>query len=150
MDESPSEIEREIRTGRQQLGRNLNELEMKARQLADWRTYYRNDPRLLLGLALGGGLVLGVIAGSTRGSGDDAGRERTVGRSPRGSAAGRQFEDTWQRISDALLGVASAKVMGFVSGVVPGFTDQLNHRSGNRRTESVGQLADGRDPSSLR
>ena len=61
-------MEREIVAERDQLGRNLNELEMRAQQLADWRTYYRNNPILLSGLALGGGLVLGAIAGRGRSS----------------------------------------------------------------------------------
>jgi hypothetical protein len=149
MDESLSEIEREIRAGRQQLGRNLNELEMKAKQLADWRTYYRNNPTLLLGFALGGGLVLGAIAGGARSSRGEDPSEKTAGRSPRGSAAGRQIEDTWQLISNALLGLGAAKVMEFVSQVVPGFTDQLNRRSSNESPGSPVRVADVRDTSSI-
>jgi hypothetical protein len=149
MDESLSEIEREIRAGRQQLGRNLNELEMKAKQLTDWRTYYRNNPMLLLGLALGGGLVLGAIAGGTRSSRGEDPSDKTAGRSPRGSTAGRQIEDTWQIISNALLGLGAAKVMEFVSQVVPGFTDHLNRSSRNESPESAARVADVRDTSSI-
>ena len=128
MGEDTNQIEREIRTERQQLGRNLTELEMKAKQLADWRTYYRSNPKLLLGIALGGGLILGALAGRARHARRDYASE-PVARLPRSRGrAAAQIEDTWQNISDALLGVASAKVIEFVSNVIPGFSDQLDHR----------------------
>jgi hypothetical protein len=126
--EDTNRIEREIRTERQQLGRNLTELEMKAKQLADWRTYYRSNPKLLLGIALGGGLILGALAGRAQHARRDYASE-PVARLPRSRGrAGAQIEETWQSISDALLGVASAKVIEFVSNVIPGFSDQLNRR----------------------
>jgi hypothetical protein len=46
--ESTNQIEREIMAERRQLGRNLSELEVKAQQLGDWRTYYRRHPTLLV------------------------------------------------------------------------------------------------------
>lgn len=146
MDDKTSQIEREIRAERHQLGRNLNELEMKAKQLADWRTYYRTNPKLLLGIALGSGLLLGAMAGSARASRDD---DRAPGQSPRGSAAGRHIEEAWQSISMALFGVASAKVMDFVSTVVPGFKEQLDQRSETGRSGSLDRLRDAPGTSSI-
>lgn len=136
MDEHTNQIEREIRAERQQLGRNLTELEMKAKQLANWRTYYRNNPKLLLGIAVGGGVILGALAGRARHGRRDYASEIAVStRPPRSrSRTGAQIEDTWQNISDALLGVASAKVMEFVSNVIPGFRDQLDRRSTGSRS----------------
>jgi len=58
--EDTNQIEREIRERRTDLGRNLSELEDKARQLADWRTYYRDHPRVFLGAAIGAGIVLAL------------------------------------------------------------------------------------------
>jgi hypothetical protein len=131
VDEHTNQIEREIVAERRQLSRNLTELEMKAQQLADWRTYYRRNPKLHLGIALGGGLVLGAVVGRRQSPRDDhAGPAGGPVPSSTGRA-GRQIEDTWQRISDALLGIASAKVIEFVSQVVPGFQAQLNHRDIN-------------------
>lgn len=137
MGENINEIEREIRAERHELGRNLRELEAKAQQLADWRTYYRNNPKLLLGIALSGGLVLGAM--SVRGQSsrdDDEPREMGANLSRPPGRTSRQFDDTWQRISDGLLGVASAKVLEFVGNAVPGFREQLNSRessSGNNQ-----------------
>jgi len=61
MGESTSQIEWDIAAERNALGRNLHELGAKTRELADWRTYYRNHPFAMVGLALGGGLLLGAF-----------------------------------------------------------------------------------------
>ena len=61
MGESTSQIERDIVAERNELGRNLQLLENKARSLADWRTYFRTHPFAMVGVALGGGVLLGVL-----------------------------------------------------------------------------------------
>ena len=61
MGESTSQIERDIVAERNELGRNLQLLENKARSLADWRTYFRNHPFAMMGIALGGGVLLGAL-----------------------------------------------------------------------------------------
>src|SRR4029453_17528010 len=61
MGESTSQIERDIVAERNELGRNLQLLENKARSLTDWRTYFRNHPFAMMGVALGGGVLLGAL-----------------------------------------------------------------------------------------
>jgi hypothetical protein len=124
--ENTEQIERQIVAERHELGRNLNELETKAQQLSDWRTHYRNNPKVAIGIAVAGGLVLGAMASRGRPS-----RFRhspgAIALQPRPqSRLRRQIEDTWLTVSDALLGVAAAKVMAVVSSVVPGFSEQVN------------------------
>ena len=153
MGESTSQIERDIAAERTELGRNLQLLETKARSLADWRTYVRTHPFATIGLAVGGGLLLGAM---TRRMGD---REESseyeaegfdLATEPRypvvdspyatpsawaSSAARvrRQFGDTWDHIADALLGVASAKAIEFVSEKVPGFREHFTERNPEHR-----------------
>jgi hypothetical protein len=66
MDERPDEIIDQIEAKRDELGRNLNELEEKVRRTADWRAHYDKNPMLILGAALGGGLLLGSMVGGGR------------------------------------------------------------------------------------
>lgn len=63
MDEKPDQIINHIEQQRDQLGRNLNELENRVRRSTDWRTYYERNPMLVLGAALGGGVLLGATVG---------------------------------------------------------------------------------------
>jgi hypothetical protein len=133
--ESTNQIELEIMAERRQLGRNLSELEMKAQQLGDWRTYYRRHPTLLLGLALGGGLALSAMARRRASSPDNVGPTTSDRVYAPVSRTRRHVQDTWETVSDVLLGMAAGKVMEFVGGVVPGFTDELNRRhSGSVRS----------------
>jgi len=145
MGESTSQIEWDIASERNALGRNLHELETKAKSLTDWRTYYRNHPLAMIGLALGGGVVLGVVTSARRGRDWKASREldstypdtsypdTTYPKTPRLTSATtarvrRQFGDTWDHIADALLGVASAKAIEYVSEMIPGFRDEYSSR----------------------
>jgi hypothetical protein len=130
--ETINEIERELAAERIDLSRNLGELETKARQLTDWRHYYRTHPGQLLGAALASGVVLGIIAGGKSSSSDHEFAAVPDSGAPRPKNRARvRLEEDWRHISDALMGVASAKVMEFVGNLVPGFREQLhqNHRS---------------------
>jgi len=49
----------------------------------------------------------------------------------------RQIEHTWLSLSDALLGVAAAKVMAVVSGVVPGFREQIDRSPSSQRYDET-------------
>jgi hypothetical protein len=180
--EITTQIEKDIGLEREALGRNLDELEARARVLADWRTHYRNHAAAALGLSFGAGIVLGLLAVPSRdrrrqgrywpGDADaslsdvdaplsdldasvefasdvDAGSAappRRPGSLRRGIAAigasegaGRvrhQAEDTVQRIVEALVAVASAKLVDFVSGVVPGFSEHFDGPDAPRRARS--------------
>jgi hypothetical protein len=153
MGESTSKIERDIAAERNELGRNLQLLESKARSLTDWRTHFNNHPFALMALALGGGALLGVLT-----SGGNARRaaleeERVIEPEdrdyPRPSMfavsahhARRQFGDTWDHIAETLLAVASAKAIDFVASKVPGFREEFSsrhpeHRGGFSSSHSV-------------
>jgi hypothetical protein len=125
--ENTKQIKRTIVAERDQLGRNLNELETRAQQFVDWRTHYRNNPKVLLGIAVAGGLVLGAMARRGRSARSNGPFEKSPRRARRTSRLTRELQDTWLRVSDVLLGVASAKVIEFVGSVVPGFSEQVSH-----------------------
>jgi hypothetical protein len=153
MGESTSKIERDIAAERNELGRNLQLLETKARSLADWRMHFRNHPFALMGVALGGGALLGLL---TRGGDARPGQfeeerlvepEESAYRGPSMFAssaqhARRQFGDTWDHIAETLLAVASAKAISFIASKVPGFREEFSarhpdHRGGFSSSHSV-------------
>jgi hypothetical protein len=153
MGESTSKIERDIVAERNELGRNLQLLENKARSLTDWRTHFRNHPFALMALALGGGTLLGVLTSGVNARRADLEEERLIEpeeseyRRPSMFAASahharRQFGDTWDHIAETLLAVASAKAIDLVASKVPGFREEFSarhpdHRGGFSSSHSV-------------
>jgi len=63
MDEKSDQILDHIETQRDRLGRNLDELETRVRSTTDWRTHFDRNPALVMGLALGGGILVGAMVG---------------------------------------------------------------------------------------
>jgi len=115
-------------------------LEQLAKQLADWRTYYRRNPLWFLGGALGAGVILGAVAG--RGEAPayepdphEVDQPRTYGLRSR---AGRRADETWEHVSNALMDVAAAKAVQFVGNLVPGFNDHYARRSDEYPSRPVG------------
>jgi hypothetical protein len=111
----------------------------------------------MIGVAIGGGVLLGALtsgigAGAFTSSEDDLAEpfeapEPRYHRPPSALSASasklkHQFGDTWDRIADALLAVASAKAIEFVGEKVPGFREQFSakypeHRGGYSTGRSV-------------
>jgi len=145
MGESTSQIERDIAAERNELGRNLQLLEHKARSLADWRTYYRSHPFAMLAVAVGSGVLIGALTNGVRTSGreqyrgegltsdEDSRYARPSALSSSTAKFRRQFGDTWDHIADALIGVASAKAIEYVSELVPGFREQFTSQHPEHR-----------------
>jgi hypothetical protein len=140
--EDRGQIEREISAERRALGRNLHELQDRAKAMRDWRVHYRKHPGLALGLAFGGGVVLAAIVGgrSRRAVGEEgdadvefvepiARRWRPPGEFR--SQIRQHVNDSWQQVVHALLGVATTKAVDFVSDRVPGFRDEFDRQGGS-------------------
>jgi Protein of unknown function (DUF3618) len=63
MDENSSQITREIENTRAELGSNLQELERRVKGMTDWRQQFAKSPVAMIGLAFGGGILLGAALG---------------------------------------------------------------------------------------
>lgn len=145
MGESTNKIERDIAAERNELGRNLQLLETKARSLADWRTQFRDHPFAMMALAVGGGALLGVLTSGVQARRTNFEEERLIepeeesqySRPSMFAAsahhARRQFGDTWDHIAETLLAVASAKAIDFVASKVPGFREEFSARHSDDR-----------------
>ena len=124
MGDTTHQIESHIEKTRNDLGANLQELELKVGEITDWRYQFRNHPLPLLGLAFGGGVLLATMVSPTRGPSP----ARLASLPP--SQYKHRAAETWDQIRDALLGVAATRVTNFVGALVPGFTEEL--RSGSK------------------
>ena len=55
-------IKQHIDEARAELGRNLEQLEHRVKDVVDWHAYFDRDPFKMLTAAFGGGLLLGLLA----------------------------------------------------------------------------------------
>ena len=109
MGAKPDEIVERIDRQRDRLGENLQELETRFRDVTDWRVQYSRHPWTMLGIAFGGGLLLGAWLGGS--SSDGAGEE-----SHSSKPAHRQLAEA---IRGALITLAVNKLKDYVSAQLP-------------------------------
>jgi hypothetical protein len=125
MDQATDRIEQHIDDERRMLRSNLEELEDRVRSVVDWRRQFRSNPGMMLGIALAGGLLIGLIA---RGGRARVLRARDYPRAgePAGPASDhrrRQISLAWRGIESALIGVAAARLKDTLARVLLGFSD---------------------------
>ena len=130
MDKSTDQIELEIKAQREELVMNLSELEVKAKALTDWRTYFEKSPATMLGLAFGCGVALAAISSNGRQRRMPMNREiQQTASSPRYA----HIHETWDIVQGALIGVAATRLKDFVSELIPGFKEQIDISESKRR-----------------
>jgi hypothetical protein len=96
---------------------------------------YQNHPALFLGLAVGIGLVVGVMR-SRRSSRSSRAQPAISAPKPplrERSPKVARLATTWEQITDALLGVATARIVEAIGQQVPGFKDQFDRQSATHR-----------------
>jgi len=142
MGETTNQIETHIRSTREDLGANLQELEYKVKSVTDWRQYFQRNPIPMIGVAFGGGVVLAVL---TSGSSRSRVAEGMSSRQSRGASAPtvshrqkQQVLETWENIKSALIAAATMQFKSFLGEVVPGFHEQFA-RSERARAGSPSQ-----------
>jgi hypothetical protein len=125
MGQATDRIEEQIDYERRMLRSNLEELEDRVRSLVDWRRQLRSNPGMMLGIALAGGLLIGLIAGGGRARALPAHDYPRAGE-PAGPASDyrrRQISLAWRGIESALLGVAAAKLKDTLAHALLGRSD---------------------------
>jgi ribosome-associated protein YbcJ (S4-like RNA binding protein) len=137
MGENSNQIEREIRAERGQLGRNLNDLQSKVEEVTDWRAHFNKRPITMIGAALGGGLLLASMTGGRSKRRRHYAEARTNGENEhrRGTEIqkGKALE-TVDSIKGALIGVAANTFQNFLGQVVPGFREQFEKTTQEKRS----------------
>jgi hypothetical protein len=162
MDEKPDQIIGEIEAKREELGRNLNELETRVRRSTDWKTYYEKNPMLMIGAALGGGVLLGsmikgkrspkrrtwqpsAFAGSAAGASAAYGSQSSQSTQPSSTPSPRRpvgpatsvqksrINETVDHMKAALIAFGISKAKEFMSSVIPGFDQHLDEAERGKR-----------------
>lgn len=126
MDPATDHLEQHLEDERQALRSNLAEVEDRVRSAFDWRRQFRSNTAGLLGVALGAGLLLGLMtARRTAVAAELDYRMRTGEPAPRYSDHRRRtLSLAWQSIESALIGVAAAILKNTLANMLPGFREQ--------------------------
>lgn len=123
MEQESERIERHIENKRDDLTRNLEEIESRVRDTLDWRSHYDRNPWLFLGVAFAGSAAISAYMASRTNSG---GYTRTATYNP--SAPSHHLGKVWDSVQAALLALAAKRVEGFVEEIVPGFRHEVRAR----------------------
>jgi hypothetical protein len=141
---------------RDELGQNINQLEDRVRGMADWRTQFQERPMLGVGLAMGGGMLLGMLLGGggdkkdksesryasmygayqspsyqpTQHNGGDSSMMGWVtgqrGPSQATHQSKREAADKLDTLRAALMGMAVTRAQDFLNEALPGFRDEVD------------------------
>ena len=141
MDERSDQIVDHIHDQRNQLGRNLDELENRVSSSMDWRMQFDRHPAAMMGAALGGGLLLGALlrgasspsryrSSSAQAYSSSAlsypGASSMKRISPGTGMQRQRASETFENIKGALIGYGIAQLKSFLLGALPGFERHFN------------------------
>jgi len=140
MGEKSNQIERQIAAERGQLGQNLNELQSRVEEATDWRFQFQKRPLLMMGVALGGGLLLASVTGRrsrSRRSYPEH-REDTAQEHRRGTELQKNKAlETFDTIKGAMIGVAANTFKDLLGQLIPGFHEQFQKTAQQKRAEGI-------------
>ena len=148
MGEKSDEILGHIESQRNQLGRNLEELETRVKRTTDWKAHFEDNPMMVMGVALGGGLLLGALVG---GKSDSSSQYRVQGNrysaagdslssapsysapshassllsSPATNQAKQHAVEALDKVKAALIAFGMTKAKEFLSTALPGIEEHL-------------------------
>lgn len=126
MNDDIARIQQEIDSEKAALASNLSELEVKAKDVTDWRVQVRKHPLGSVGVALAAGVAVAVLTkqgGPRRSHAPHDGNGN--GNAPSGAAWSHPVVD---RVINALIAVAAAKAVEMISETLPEFADHLKQQ----------------------
>ena len=132
MDEETSTIKQRIDNEREQLARNLDEIEDRVKKATDLKTHFDRNTPWILGGAVAGGFLLSRLFHKSSRSGHPPRREgnaterNTSSPNPRSPSHLSRLSETLDSIFEGLVGVVSNKMHSFVAGAVPGFGEEYD------------------------
>jgi len=125
MDQTTSDqIESHIRSTRQDLLCNLEELERRVKSVVDWREQFRRNPALGAALAFGVGFLLASMTTRPRQRVTGNRLAPPVYREPRA-----RLRPVWENMQSTLIDIAAARAMDLLRAFLLGHGEAQPHRA---------------------
>ncbi|MCU1339605.1 MAG: hypothetical protein JWO19_5186 [Bryobacterales bacterium] len=126
MGQTSTQIEQEIHAQRNELGRDLHELESRVKKATDWRLQTRRNPLTMVGVAFGGGVLLAALMGRPRSLARSKKTSGAIEYLPNAATTYRKEKawDALDKMKGALIGVAAGTVQNFLAEAIPGFREE--------------------------
>jgi hypothetical protein len=115
MGQTGDEIEGHIRTTREELRSNLQELEGRVKSAVDWRERFRRNPALGVGLAVGGGFLLAALTARSSARVVVHEEDAAAAYAHRGHA-----RNVLNNVQSTLIGIAVARAAEFATALLLG------------------------------
>jgi len=146
VDEETERIRQYIDSEREQLGRDLDEIEDRVKHATDFRAHFNKNTGLFLGAAVAGGFLMSLAFPKPSPSGVEP-KERAMGIAPPPRPVSKHVQrvsETLDNIFEGLVAVASDRLCLFVADAVPGFRAQYDAIERQRGRSSIHQMSEVR------
>lgn len=128
MGERPQQMRDHIEATRDELGRNIGQLEDKVKRTFDWRSQFAERPLVSIGVAFGAGVLISTLI-PPRSSASSAPRSLSDG------PVAKKVSKEWENIKGAIVGVAATKFRSFLGDAIPGFEEHY-HSAGREESSA--------------
>ncbi|MBI2816054.1 MAG: hypothetical protein HYX72_03855 [Acidobacteria bacterium] len=128
MGEMSSQIQGHIEQQRNELDRNVSDLQNRISRTFDWRVQMQERPITMMGIAFAGGALLGAVVSGQK-VGGYASRAWREEPGPATLRERQRANDAWDRVKASLIGVGVSLVKQFFEQSIPGFREQYRRRA---------------------
>ncbi len=131
MGTTAKQIEAHIEQTRGALSTNLEELEQKVKAAADWRHHFRTNPKTLLGIALGGGVVLAAVFRGRSNQGETRVFAKPSADAEPSAEFARQEQVArrpWDTVKGAIAAAATAHLLSYTAQAFLGSGSKRQHK----------------------
>jgi hypothetical protein len=135
MGEMANQIQGHIEEQRDQLGRNISDLQEKVKHTFDWRTQMQERPMTVLAVAFAGGALLSAVM-----NGEKVGRYAShawqMESGPATSRERHKANQSWDKVKASLIGAGVSMVREFFEESIPGFREHYQKTSREQGSDS--------------
>ena len=141
MGQESRQLKEHIDETRNELGRNLDNLQAKVKHTFDLEAQINERPLTMIGLSFGAGILVSAVTARAKPHAPyTSAVHRAEGQKSHDPNI-RRAQKTWDKIKTALVGVAATKTQSFLEEMLPGFRNEYEKVESERNESGSPELA---------